>query len=67
MSFRDIRKLKNTKIFNFFLKFIIPIKMTWVEFLKKWASDKKMSYRDAMKDPKVKVAWAKEKKKMGKM
>lgn len=41
--------------------------MTWVEFLKKWASDKKMSYRDAMKDPKVKVAWAKEKKKMGKM
>ena len=40
--------------------------MTWVEFLKSWAEKKKMKYPDAMKDPKAKIAWEKEKLKMAK-
>lgn len=40
--------------------------MSWVEFLKSWAEKKKMKYPDAMKDPKAKIAWEKEKKKMAK-
>ena len=28
----------------------------WIEFVKKWSKDKKMSYSAALKDPKLKAA-----------
>lgn len=31
----------------------------WIEFVKKWALDKHISYRDALKDPKLKIAYNK--------
>lgn len=31
----------------------------WIEFVKKWALDKHISYRDAIKDPKLKKAYNK--------
>ena len=33
----------------------------WIEFVKKWASDKKMTYSAALKDPKLKTAYGKTK------
>jgi len=38
----------------------------WTDFLKAYASKNKMKYNEAMKDPKVKDAWKKEKAKMAK-
>ena len=29
----------------------------WIEFVKKWPKDKKMSYGAALKDPKLKAAY----------
>lgn len=34
---------------------------SWIMFLKKWAKDNKMKYSEAIKDPKVKVAYNKSK------
>jgi len=35
--------------------------MKWVEFLKKWSKDKGIKYSEAMKDPKAKAAYQKQK------
>ncbi len=35
--------------------------MGWIDFIKKWSKDKKMSYKAAMSDPKAKAAYQKQK------